>query len=626
MHFLFILLAGFPLLVLSEAAIEPSPVVDNTASIMTELSSGSVENQKQLNKIDQLVSHNARGLALHFIQSYQPELSAERLQDWLVWERKRIDLLREMENWQQIIDRFIEQKSNGLNVLFAAEDKNTFVTQQVEAYLQLNQPEQALMLLRDQVWTVVSQTDQLEEWRRLIIRSYLGMRRIDDAQRAMRRYRLDYGMDHLVDDQWVLLQAQILIDSDHPLQAIKLLENNKSIQAEVLLLLARLQANVITSEQAEKQARKRLKAAKKNLNEQHLYWYVILRAALLQQNYLIQVEALEAMLELKSDRYLRKNFSGIDVYVSADSLWQAYRQAGLQLANEFNLLRGDDEAWYLKASNLFATEPRQARCLFATLSLNALQDHHRQAAFENLATLLEKKKSGIDVIHALFMKSKQITSLENIPAVTRYVLVDYSLANADLATAAKLMAGLSQPPEGEDDFGWNLRRARVLILGGQYQEGTDILVNMLSSRKKLQEIQIDQYLQVVFDLQNVQSHQQALVAFEKLEQYPLSKKVLRELAFWEAESYQALNNQQQAAWLFLKSAQPVEGDIDPWYHTAIFRAAEAMGKAGLIKDAREQYIHLLRITGDETRKSVIRQRLQQLRLQQSNQFTQVSEQ
>ena len=295
------------------------------------------------------------------------------------------------------------------------------------------------------------------------------------------------------------------------------------------------------------------------------------------------------------------------------------------LANEFKLLRGDDEAWYRQASNVFEKQALRARSLCATLALNASNEHHQQVPFENMASLQEKKKNGLEIIHRLFMNSTQISSLQHVPPAIRYVLVDYALSHADLKTAARLMADLTQPPEGKDDFDWNLRRSRVLILGGEYQAGADILVAMLSGREQLEDSQIDQYMQVVFDLQNVQSHEPALRAFDKLEQYPLSKTVHRELSFWQAESYEALHNYQQAAWLFLKSAQPINEAIDPGYHAATFNAAEAMGKAGLITDARQQFIKLLRITANEARKSVIRQRLQQLRLQQSKQLSDVTE-
>ena len=622
MRLLSLLLFCYPFMVLSEAVLESvAMAVDKQSQQHVETVS---ENDKQLTKIDQLVELGAQGLALHFIYENQQSLSEDNLHDWLLWERKRIALLVDMENWQQIIDRIAEQKDIWVDLPFSIEERNKFITQQIEASLQLNQPEQALLLLRDQIWSAQASAAEIEEWRRLIIRSYLAMRRIDDAQRAMRRYRQDYGMDTLVGDQWILLQAQILIDSDHASQAIKLLDYNESIQGKALLLLARLQANVLSSEQAQEQARKLLDESKDNQNAQRLYWYVILRAAVLQQNYLIQVEALEALFELKSERYLSNVISQVENYVSADHLWSAYQQAGLRLANEFKLLRGDDEAWYLQASNLFEQQPLQARSLFAALAINAINDHHRQLSFENLASLLEKKKQGLEIIHQLFMSSKQISRLQEIPPAIRYLLVDYSLSHADLKTAARLMADLTQPPEGKDNFDWNLRRSRVLILGGEYQAGAEILQVMLNGREQLSEIQIDQYMQVVFDLQNVQSHQSALHAFEKLEGYPLSKKVQRELYFWKAESYQALDNHQQAAWLFLKSAQPIKDEIDPWYHTAVFKAAEAMAKAGLIKDAREQFIKLLRITGNDARKAVIRQRLQQLRLQQSHQLSRVA--
>ncbi|MDH5765218.1 MAG: hypothetical protein OEZ38_04310 [Gammaproteobacteria bacterium] len=615
MRYLLFLLLSFPCLAVTELSSSPEK---NEPEL-------SADSKYQLAKIEELLDFGAPDLALHFIKTNQPEFTEASLNEWLVWEEKRISLLEKMEDWQQIFERISGQRTLWQPGSLSVELKNQFIGKQIEASLQINKPEQAMSLLRDELWSGNVVVSQIEEWRRLIIRSYLDLGLTADAQSAMRSYHLDYGQDRLVTDQWLLLQSQILIDSGYASRAIKLLEDKKAPALQAQLLLAKLKAKSVSSDKVEKQARKQLKKARKDQRAQSIYWYIILRAAVVQQDYLVQVEAVENLLELKAEKYLRTVFSQVDSDVSADALWDSYLQAGLHLSNQFKLLRGDDGSWYVKANQLAKKKPRQARILFAFLALNGHDDAHRKSSFERLAGLLEKRKKGLEIIYRLFMEAGQITSLDIIPESIRYTLVDYALSHANLKIAATLMAGLAQPPEGKDNFDWNLRRSRILVLGGQYQEATDILIQMISRRKQLKEIQVDQYLQVVFDLQNVQAHDQALKAFKVLEQYPLSKKVERELAFWKAESYQALNDHQQAAWLFLKSAQPIEEEIDPWYHTSIFKAAEAMGKAGLIRDAREQFIKLLRITASEARKAVIRQRLQQLRLQQSHKLGESAE-
>ena len=75
-----------------------------------------------------------------------------------------------------------------------------------------------------------------------------------------------------------------------------------------------------------------------------------------------------------------------------------------------------------------------------------------------------------------------------------------------------------------------------------------------------------------------------------------------------------MGNYEQAAYLFLISSRPLDDIIDPWFHTASFRAAESMEQANLLNDARRQYMKLLRYTANNARKAIIQQRLQQLQL------------
>ena len=318
---------------------------------------------------------------------------------------------------------------------------------------------------------------------------------------------------------------------------------------------------------------------------------------------------------------MESSFPDVKKYVDVDKLWQVYQDFGFQIANQDNLLRGDDEAWYLKAGNLFEQKPLYAKVLYVVLAFNAQQQYHKTIAFQQLIILLEKNKTELELINKLFMKSRRITDIEQVPAIVRYRLVDYALSRADLKSAAKLMEKLQQPPEGEEVFDWGLRRARILILGGQYEEGFQVLNELAKAAEEITESQIDQYMQVVFDLQNIQQHGLALSAFSKLDQYPLNVKLQREIAYWKAESFQAKGEYEQAAYLYLKSAKPLDNTYDPWYHTASFKAAESLAQAGLIDDARRRYVLLLKITASAARKAVIRQRLQQLRLQQSKQIS-----
>ena len=95
----------------------------------------------------------------------------------------------------------------------------------------------------------------------------------------------------------------------------------------------------------------------------------------------------------------------------------------------------------------------------------------------------------------------------------------------------------------------------------------------------------------------------------------MDENIQRELFFWKAESYSGLEEYDRAAWSYLKSAQLADqSQADLWAQSARFKAAGALVKADLYNDAQAIYTRLLRATNSASRKSVIKQELQQIRL------------
>ncbi len=578
---------------------------------------------KYTDKINELVKLGVPGLALRFVDNKQPAFEINKLAEWLWWEQKRIQLLQRLQRWTDIIQRVNNQHKLWSSDEVASYDKNWFLIQRVKAHQKLKQYQIALSQLQNLLWNIDAyvSTDTISIWRRLVIRNYMDTGKIEDAQRAMRRYLQDYGsVSDENNSQWNMLQAQLLMRTGRFQEVIQLLSHAATIEEESLLLIAKIKASVISAESVALQVSEKLLDESVSEEQHTAYYYALLLSAIKNHDLILQIEALENLLSSQNLSYLETIFADVKETVDIDKLWQAYQNFGFQIANQHGLLRGDDEAWYLSAGNLFEQNPLYAKVLYVVLAFNAQQQYHKTIAFQQLILLLEKNKTKLELINKLFMKSQQITDIEQVPATVRYRLVDYALSRADLKSAAKLMEKLQQPPEGKDIFDWGLRRARILILGGQYKEGFQILNNLVTADKEITESQIDQYMQVIFDLQNIQQHDLALSAFSKLDQYPLNKKLQREIAYWKAESFQAKAEYEQAAYLYLKSAKPLDNTYDPWYHTASFKAAESLSQAGLIDDARRRYVLLLKITGNAARKAVIRQRLQQLRLQQSKQL------
>ena len=252
--------------------ISPSDVAQSNASQTTGAQNKPVTDSadrrqsvtfKSLSQMNELIDLGVPALALSLLEGEQAK-RAPFSADWYAFEYKRILLLSALERWQQVIER--------TQWLFdtAAKERHItkkirlwFETQQVMARLQLKQTELALDQLQHMLWnTEVAHRDPSLPliWRRLVIRAYLQMQADDDARRSLVRYEHDYSSDKSNID-WVLLQAQVLLRTQRPQQAIELLNTitiEDAVDVEALLLIAQLQYEPGSAEKINLQMRERL--------------------------------------------------------------------------------------------------------------------------------------------------------------------------------------------------------------------------------------------------------------------------------------------------------------------------------------------------------------------------------
>jgi tetratricopeptide (TPR) repeat protein len=222
----------------------------------------------------------------------------------------------------------------------------------------------------------------------------------------------------------------------------------------------------------------------------------------------------------------------------------------------------------------------------------------------------------------LYTRSAHFSQLLEIPAVVRYRLADKALAEHNVKLAAELVRDLDQPPEDEDSELWTLRRARMLIYADQIGPGVTLLRDELGAREQMPADLADRYLQVLFDLQALNQHAEAAELLKRLYALVDAPALQREILFWQADSQTALGRHQEAAELYLRSATFGGGKgFDPWGETARFRAADELGKAGMVDDARSIYSALLRQATDPKRRVQIERQIQQLWLVRSKAAT-----
>jgi hypothetical protein len=559
---------------------------------------------QSLAELSQLARAGAPQLALRRMDAEQPDPSEDLVQ-WVAWEQERLQILASRGLHAELIDR-VNKLPDDVEERF----RRQAMSMKADAQLQRGEAGEARATVRELLWFHNNgvEPSHLAHWRRQVVRSYVLEDRNEDARLALLRYRQDFGDES---SEWRWLSAQVMLQSGHAESALNLLKEDSAPQGVFLRYVAKLDASTGPASEVEKDAVEMASEAKQP-EMQSAFWGLAARAAGKAGHSFEQIQYLENALSLPFDHELTHALLELD----ADQLWDSYLELGKQIGNKEQKLIGNDEDWYFPATEALEKEPLRARVLFSVLAEHGSSAQRRSVAHEYLVGMLEDRPDGKRLVQRLYLESRRYASADKLPPVIRYRLIDDALEAGDLNTASRLMEGLAAPPVGSDRFEWDLRRARVTIFTGDVDAGVRLLQKLLAAEQQEWDAQrVDRLLQVIFDLQTVQHHEQALSLFDALADKPLDQQQRRELLFWMADSRQSLEQYEQAAFLYLKSATLLDPlAMDPWAQTARYRAAKALVQAGLLEDARQIYSSLLRATRDASRKAVLRNEIQRLHL------------
>ena len=557
------------------------------------------------NEVRLLASRGAPRLALYSLERQQPDVTKDPAA-WMQWEQVRLGIYQDSQDWEGLANR-VAQLPPGLPDDFVRQAK----TGQADALIRLGRIDRAQAVLRELIWTVdPARPDadaQLRRWRRLVIDSYLAGEAREDAYLASTWFFRDYGSQDLADR---LLRARIQLSNGYPEDALVQLKGDlKDGRAHTLYLLALLRSG---QRPPAKVARAGLrKLGDKGLSDAQkiALWAVVAEAARKGKDRGTAAMALEQVIAAHDDTPLPEGLFALD----ADSLWQAYLDYGRFLGNRAHYLVGQDDPWFELAAKSVKKTPVRARSLYATLIINGATAENRERATRAFIASSQTLAEGDSLLRELFLDSDRFRDYATIPLAARHVLVDIALAGSDIELASRLMATIQTPPEGTDRYFWELRRARIFVLGGDSLRGVAALQEILKSHPDLDRDRLDQFLQVVFDLQTVGAHEDATRLFADVMQRTGDDQLKRELYYWMAESAKAQKAYAEAARLYLKSAMyPNPDAMGPWAQTAHYQAAEALAEAGMVEDARRLFSDLLRVTRDPGRRAVISHALQKL--------------
>ena len=560
---------------------------------------------ERLDLLRNISAAGAPNLTLKMLDEAQPKVDQD-LYEWILWEQERLRILAQWQQWDQLLVRI-----EGLPVDIPAQFRQQAATYEARAYLELGQNASAREVLREQLWQVkAAESAEYETWRRQVIESYIGDDRIEDARIAMLRLDQDFNSN---DIDWLLLRAQVLIQAGRPGQALRVLQDQKDWRAELTRVYARFLQGQVDKAELWQQVKSRA-ADDKLSEEQRATLWALANQAAQQMSPVDRVVALESLFRGTRQSPLKL------FQVPVDNLWQAYLDYARLVGNRAELLIGDDARWLELADKSSKLTPVKARSLYALLMLNSSDSQLAdRAAAGYMQSFGEIGESDRILLGNLFNHSQTFSSARKIPATIRYQLVDLALQAADIEEATRLMSGLDTAPEGASRFDWQLRQSRVLVLGGRYDEGDQVLQNLISAYREPTPEATDRILQVLFDLQTVNLHEQAIAHFNQLLRLDIEPRQRREILYWIADSYRGLEKYNQAALLYLQSAMlPAADSMDLWAQSARFNAAESLQKSGLVDDARRIYVELLAHTEDAAQRSVLNHKIQRLWLIQAD--------
>ncbi|MEM7207381.1 MAG: hypothetical protein AAF434_06135 [Pseudomonadota bacterium] len=565
---------------------------------------GDTESSLSLKQIQQMARSGTPGLALKLLDAQHPGLT-KGSEEWFRWSRARTEILVARKSWE-----LADQHLRDLPAELPESLQRWALSQRAWLLLESDRAPSARELLRELIWQYGARAqDTAEEslWRRMVIRSYMLEDRIDDAATAMHRYQQDFAGRQA---QWLQLRARILLRQGRADIVLELPPEAVEKLSSPIRLLAQLRSGQIAAEQIIDATRKLIDDEATTAAEQARLYKIITEAAQVKSDFPSALSALEHALELADELPLSDKLFA----VSSDELWRVYQSYGEILANQSQLLVGDDVGWINEIRTAVETNALvRAKSLIVAM-IAVTQSHSRRAQLMvQLANVLNVQYGNWRVVERLFLHSDRFPEMSYVPESVRAALVEQAIERSDMVLASNLLASLRDTGTAAD-LASNLRRARVMIFGGRADAGFDVLNGILDRELFLEAEQLDQFMQVIFDLQAAEQHQYALQLFLRLEkERSLPAERRRELFFWLAESYEATRQYPLAALYFMRSAtytNPQGSDL--WGQSARYRAAEVLTEAGLLSDARHLYESLLAITADDARRAVLRGKIQQL--------------
>ena len=524
--------------------------------------------------------------ALARVEQMQP--AASNAPRWGDWEQLRCTLLARLNRYQELASRIAALPAGAPEKVV-----RSCLMHGTRTALANAQGLPARDFLARLTWRHNLTADEAREARLMVIETYLAENKPQDAYALMLRYQQDYKP---VERETAARFVGALLAAGMEKEAVNWF--SQLDDASPVKLLMRLKTGLIAPDAAIAQARAALAR-----NSDAAHWNVLQQAAIVRKDTALQVEALENMLQLASDKPPARWAT------TAATLWQAYFAAAQDIANRNQLLVGDDAGWADYAARTSAGNASAGRALFAWLAQRSQDRATRHSAQLQLVFALQGAKLPLTALR-LFDEAKQLPVAE-LDSQARFLLGNMAMEANQPAAAARYWQGLATPPTLGDDE-WRIRLAAALVRAGNAESGANTLREWIAGRKTLPPEVVRRAVATVQELADTGSNKSAAELYRAL--LPLAAaRERREILVGLARIAEGANDFRTAADNYLEAALLLDvATVDAFTVNARIAAAENLVRAGLKDDARAQFEWLRKNVKDADKLELIRREMQKL--------------
>jgi TolA-binding protein len=526
-------------------------------------------------------------VALARIESLQPASpSAAR---WGEWEQLRCTLMQRLNRHRALIERVAAMPPNA-----PAQAQRACLAQGARAANAIADGVAARDFLARLIWTHELPADELRQARLLVIDSYLAQGNARDAYILMLRYEQDFKP---LDPPTATHFVEALLARGMEKEAVNWL--SQLSEASAVKLLLRLKTNLITPAAALAEAREAL--ARRGAGAS--YWVVAQHAAAAQNNRVAVAESFEHLLQTADDK------APVRIDALAGELWKAYDGAAQDLANQHQLLVGDDANWADFAARRLSSSAPAARALFAALALRGQASSARLGAQLQLVHALQGSGLGLTALR-LFSDAARFP-VDKLDPQARYLLGVIAADSDRPQEAARYWQGLDTPPALAPDE-WRLKLADVLLRAGAHDAAAQALLALVADRQPLSASTVQRAAELVRRLKAGGRPGAVTELYRAL--LPLSQPAQRrEILFGLGTAAESEGDFPRAADHFLEAALLLEGRApDALALNARLQAAVNLARAGFNDDARAQLGWLEKNVSDAEKLELVRREMRNL--------------